>query len=133
MQKLINENGLSDKVFVDSAGTSGWHEGQQADSRMRQHGERRGLQLLSLSRPFAADDFDQFHHIFCMDRSNYQNLEQLARNESHRKKLHLMCDYAQNFEDSEVPDPYHGGEKDFEYVFDLLEDACAGAFQRIAL
>ena len=51
MQKLVSENGLSDKITVDSAGTSGWHKGALADSRMRRHGKERGFELLSRSRP----------------------------------------------------------------------------------
>ena len=131
MQKLVDTAGLQDQVQVDSAGTSGWHQGELADPRMREHGERRGLQLLSRSRPFVLEDFDRFDIIFCMDRSNYRNLQKLAHSETHRQKLRLMCDYCQNFEDRDVPDPYYGGAQGFEYVFDLLEDACAEAFQQL--
>ena len=31
-----------------------------------------------------------------------------------------------------VPDPYYGGAEGFEYVLDLLEDACAGLLERIS-
>lgn len=134
-QKLVDENGLGDEIYVDSAGTSGWHEGKKADRRMREHGERRGLVLASLSRPFVVEDFNQFHHIFCMDRSNRQDIAALARNATDREKVHLICDYATTprfkGKEGEVPDPYHGGEKDFEYVLDLLEDACRGAVQKV--
>lgn len=30
-----------------------------------------------------------------------------------------------------VPDPYYGGSEGFEYVLDILEDACAGLLQSI--
>jgi protein-tyrosine phosphatase len=30
-----------------------------------------------------------------------------------------------------VPDPYYGGDKGFENVIDLLEDACEGLFQEV--
>ena len=129
MQKLVDENGLEDRVQVDSAGTSGLHQGRMADPRMRKHGERRGFDLSSRSRPFSVDDFDQFDHIFCMDHSNFQNVSSMARNPQDREKIHMMCDYAQNFQDQEVPDPYYGGADGFEYVFDLLEDACEGAYK----
>jgi protein-tyrosine phosphatase len=35
-----------------------------------------------------------------------------------------MCDYATQHPDKEVPDPYFGGTAGFEYVIDLLTDAC---------
>lgn len=129
MQKLISERDLS--ISVDSAGTSSYHQGERADSRMRQHGERRGLQLLSLSRPFTIDDFERFDFIFCMDRSNQRNLLNRARNDVDRQKVQLICDYARHFDDREVPDPYYGGDEGFEHVFNLLEDACEGALEKI--
>lgn len=131
MQKLIRENRPGDEIYVDSAGTSGWHAGEKADHRMREHGRRRGLELLSLSRPFTVKDFDEFDEIFCMDRSNYQNIVNLVRNQRDQKKVQLVCDYAQNFQDREVPDPYYDGEAGFEYVLDLLEDACSGVLKQI--
>ena len=35
------------------------------------------------------------------------------------------------FQDGEHTDPYYGGEEGFEYVIDLLEDACAGLIDSI--
>ena len=131
MQKLVKEKGLGHKISVDSAGTSGWHEGEMADRRMREHGKRRELEFLSLSRPFGPSDFDEFDHIFCMDRSNYKNVLLLAPGEKERKKVHLICEYTQNFQGQEVPDPYHRGREGFEYVLDLLEDTCVGVLKKI--
>ncbi|MGI8933651.1 MAG: low molecular weight phosphotyrosine protein phosphatase, partial [Phormidesmis sp.] len=34
--------------------------------------------------------------------------------------------------DTEVPDPYYGGEAGFDYVIDLLRDACEGLLTTIA-
>ena len=62
---------------------------------------------------------------------NYKDVLFLAPSEEERKKVHLMCEYTQNFQDKEVPDPYHGGREDFEYVLDLLEDTCLGILKKI--
>ena len=131
MESLIHRHQLQDKCQVDSAGTSHWHEGKPSDARMIQHGKLRGLDLKSLSRPFLPEDFDHFDYIFCMDNSNRDNVQKLAKNESDLKKIHMMCDYAKKFKDKEVPDPYSGREKDFKYVLDLLEDACSGALHHL--
>ena len=37
-----------------------------------------------------------------------------------------MTDFAREWNYTEVPDPYYGGEEGFELVLDLLEDSCAG-------
>jgi protein-tyrosine phosphatase len=34
--------------------------------------------------------------------------------------------YAQKHQEREVPDPYYGGERGFEHVLDLVEDAADG-------
>ena len=42
MKKFVDKNELQDIIEVDSAGTSGWHEGDLPDERMRVHGDARG-------------------------------------------------------------------------------------------
>jgi protein-tyrosine phosphatase len=44
-----------------------------------------------------------------------------------------MCDYATQHPDEEVPDPYpyFVGAAGFEYVIDLLTDACGGLLIQI--
>ena len=38
-----------------------------------------------------------------------------------------MTEYCTKFAHADyVPDPYYGGAEGFEYVLDILEDACAG-------
>ena len=130
MQDYLRQQNRDD-IYCDSAGTSAWHQGEKADSRMRAHGEKRDYKLLSRSRPFTEDDFEDFDYIFCMDQSNYKNVMALCRKQEWQKKVYMMCDFANAFNDKDVPDPYYGGEESFEYVFDLLEDCCQGVYKRL--
>jgi protein-tyrosine phosphatase len=68
-------------------------------------------------------DFRDFDLIIAMDRKNYRDL--LAWPGSVPEKVHLMRDWIGEPE-TDVPDPYYGGEEGFEHVLDLLEDACRG-------
>ena len=45
MKKLVKDAGLGDRIEIDSAGITGYHEGDRADSRMRAHAARRGYSL----------------------------------------------------------------------------------------
>ena len=45
-------------------------------------------------------------------------------------RLLLMLDFAESPE-SDVPDPYYGGDDGFEFVLDLLEDASRGLLAHI--
>jgi protein-tyrosine phosphatase len=126
---LVDEKGVSEKFFVDSAGTSAWHAGEKADARMRQHAKKRGINLTSISRKFAVEDFDRFDYIIAMDRQNLEDMKQLARNQSDLEKLHMMTSFSKQFNYDHVPDPYYGGEEGFELVLDILEDTSQGLFQ----
>ena len=42
------------------------------------------------------------------------------------EKIHRMTEYCTRIPADHVPDPYYGGAEGFEYVLDILEDACAG-------
>ena len=55
-----------------------------------------------------------------------KGLKNLAPTAEHRVKIYRMTDFLTKIESDEVPDPYYGGPAGFEYVIDLLEDACSG-------
>lgn len=128
---IVNQNGLKKKFEIDSAGTSGWHAGEPADRRMQSHAVKRGYNLTSISRQFDPNtDFDYFDLIIGMDDSNIADLKRMARNEDDLQKIHLMTDFAKEWNYNEVPDPYYGGEEGFELVLDLLEDSCQGLLEK---
>jgi protein-tyrosine phosphatase len=129
---VLKKANLSDDFYVDSAGTIAAHCGERADARMRQHAQKRGYQLESISRKVNPEvDFDKFDYIVAMDDSNMSDLLYLARNEQDEKKLSKMTDYCSSFENTSVPDPYYGGSSGFELVLDLLEDASEGLLKFI--
>lgn len=48
------------------------------------------------------------------------------------EKIHRMTEYCTKFTHADhVPDPYYGGAEGFEYVLDVLEDACAGLLEMV--
>lgn len=130
-KKLVTEEGLEDSISVDSAGTSGYHDGDLPDHRMRQHGSRRGYTFDSLSRKFTSLDFDDFDIILAMDDSNYHNIMALAPDLDSQKKVYHMIEFSKRFGHDHIPDPYYSGADGFELVLDLLEDACEGLLDEI--
>lgn len=122
-------------LFIDSAGTTGYHAGEHADSRAINAARRRGYDLSRiLSRQVRADDFKEFDLIVAMDKDNHENLLSYARNtnnDEHIHKLRLFLEFSQQDEYQEVPDPYYGGAKGFDLVIDLIEDASAGLIKLI--
>lgn len=109
--------------YVDSAGTSGWHDGKKADKRSRAVAKERGLDIdYQRSRKFVVEDFDDFDLILVMDSSNYNDVMKLARNDSDRDKVKILLNYSFPGQNRAVPDPYYEG--GFGHVYDLIEAAC---------
>lgn len=128
-KNFVEQIGESDNYFIDSAGTSAYHEGEKADSRMRSHARRRDIELTSISRQFETKDFDRFDFIVAMDKDNLRDLESRVRNKKDLGKIYLMTDFSKNYTYTQVPDPYFGGPEGFELVLDLLEDASEGFYE----
>jgi len=126
MQKLVNEAGLGQQFFIDSAGLISYHEGEGADPRMKSHAYRHGYRLTHISRPVRPSDFDDFDLIIGMDDSNYDKLRRLAPTLEAEAKVRRMTDFCTQHVIDHVPDPYYGGAQGFENVIEILEDACAG-------
>lgn len=127
---VVRQAGLADKIHTDSAGTHAYHIGEPPDSRAQQTARSRGIELGDLrGRKVEAADFQHFDYVLAMDHNNHADLQQVAG--SNADNLHMFLQFAENFDDQEVPDPYYGGEQGFEHVFDLVEDASAGLLAHI--
>ena len=130
----LNQRGLNDRFLVDSAGTGGWHVGNPADRRMQAAASRRGIELPSRARQISLDDLSTFDLVLTMDDDNLMAVQALAKEAGSRATASIkpMLSYARNFSETEVPDPYYGGDTGFEHVLDLLEDACSNLLDELS-
>lgn len=126
---MVNKAGCESAFHIDSAGLIDYHEGELADSRMRKHAAAHGYRLTHRSRPVCASDFERFDYVVAMDENNVRELQRRSP-EPYRAKIVRMADYLVHHEASYIPDPYYGSDKDFEWVIELLEDACEELLQR---
>ena len=122
----VTESGLSDCIACDSAGTAGYHIGKSPDARMTKAMRHRGYQVTGGARQFTPDDFNRFDLILTMDDDNYRDIISQARSNDQRKRVRCFTDFCTEHEETEVPDPYYGGDEGFEFVADLIEDGSAG-------
>ena len=125
MQVLIERNGLTDSITLDSAGTYGGHSGERSDARMRRAAEARGIPMTHRARQVREEDFECFDMIIAMDDNNYENLFRLAPDRAAQQKIYRFREFLRHNPDwSYIPDPYYEGQEGFELVLDLLEDGC---------
>jgi len=115
---------LSDAFFVDSAGTISMHEGEHPDKRAVKTAAHHGIDISKQqSRPITDSDFENFDLIYCMDGKVYQDVMSKAPHEQ-KQKISLFLEADGNGKNTEVPDPYWGDMRDFEHVFQLLDNRC---------
>ena len=125
--------GLGDRVDVDSAGTGGWHVGEDADPRALAVLRRRGYTLRHAARQFDPAWFASRDLILALDESNLRTLQRLAPDRDAVERLHLLRSYDPKADgDLDVPDPYYGDGDGFEHVLTLIEDAAAGVVAHVA-
>ena len=131
---LLEQRGLRDLFVVDSAGTGGWHVGNPPDRRMQAAANRRGINLPSRARQISIDDLNSFDLVLTMDEANLSAVRGLALEAGDRATATIqpMLNYSRQFKETEVPDPYYGGEAGFEHVLDLLQEACGNLLDEIS-
>jgi len=114
---------------IDSAGTSGWHDGGPSDPRASAEARSRGYDMSSIrSRKVTAADFDDFDLIIAMDRQNLRDLTDIQPAGS-KARVELFLPYAPDLGREEVPDPYY--EDNFPEVFDMIEVASRALLDKL--
>ncbi len=126
MQKLLDAEGLSGRISLDSAGTHAYHVGEAPDPRAVAAAREREVEISHLrARKVTADDFHEFDLLLAMDADNLEVLNAMRPADS-RAEIRLLLSYSKLEPGGAVPDPYYGGAAGFERVLDLLEEVSAG-------
>jgi protein-tyrosine phosphatase len=131
-QHLVNDAGLSDQFEIESAGTIGFHVGSPPDPRMQQVMRARGIPVIGHSRQLLAADLEHYDLILAMDQDNLAGARSLDPQGKYHDKIQLFCDYCTEHDETEVPDPYYGGDRGFDHVLDLIEDGCQNLLKQLA-
>jgi protein-tyrosine phosphatase len=132
MAHLLEREGLTGAVTIDSAGTGGWHAGSPPDGRATSAAAVRGIRLDGAARRVRASDFDDFDLLLCADADNLRDLRSIAPDRPAREKVRRLREFdptALASGDLDIPDPYYGGARGFEDVLDLVERACRGLLE----
>jgi len=130
LRDKVAKEGLN--VVVDSAGTSAYHLDEAPDPRSISVGRKNGINISDLrGRQFSEQDFDEFDKIYVMDHSNRDNVKALIRNARDDQKIELLLNERNSGSDEEVPDPYFGGDRGFDNVYQMLDEATDSIIQKI--
>ena len=126
-RKMVIDCGLENKIIIDSAGTSSYHQGDAPDRRSVQCAKQYGVDMDDLrSRALCAEDYMDFDLLAVMDESNFieTNRKRPYGDDRYDKaEVKKLLSYI-DVKNRNVPDPYYGGNRGFEDVFELIEKAC---------
>lgn len=115
-EELLRAKFPSD-YYIDSAGTSGYHEGEAPDPRAIECMKHHGLDISSQkSRPLRTKDFEEFDLIYCMDDSNYRDIISKCPSAEYYPKIQKITTVA-GFPNEIIEDPYYGGAEAFEATY----------------
>jgi len=116
---LVNKENLSEKITVDSAGTSDWHVGKQPHEGTRKILDDKNISYENIrARQVSEDDRDTFDYIIAMDEQNITDLNNLLIKDHKNIKLAKLTDYIDQADEENIPDPYFTG--DFSYTYQLI-------------
>lgn len=123
-QHKVQLIGESQNWQYDSAGTGGYHVGDQPDPRTMNTLTKHGIKYRHQARKVTSSDAYHFDYILAMDINNYRDLKNLLHPEF--EGLYLMRDFDPIAPGSDVPDPYYGGDDGFEHVYQMLDRSIDG-------
>jgi len=130
-ETLVSQEGLQARIEVDSAGTHAYHVGESPDRRAQATAQRRGFDLSAQrARRVKEQDFEEYDYVLAMDADNHANL-MLVCPPGFENRVQMFLQFAPEREESDVPDPYYGGQHGFDHVLDLVEAASRGLLAEI--
>jgi protein-tyrosine phosphatase len=126
LRHLVEEAGVGHAITVGSAGTGGWHVGDDADRRSLRALRSRGYSLAHSARQFRPDWFDEHELVVALDRGHLSELRAMRPGAD----VHLLREWDPEGT-GDVPDPYYGGADGFEEVLDMVERSCEGLLEEL--
>ena len=132
-EQLVSQAQLTDKIAVDSAGTHFYHSGCSPDERSIAVAQKYNLDISNQrARQLCPQDFYEFDYLCVMDNRNLRDATSLAPTAELAKKLTLFMNYSQGpWNETEIPDPYTGGDEGFEHVYQLVMSGSRGLLKTI--
>ena len=115
----ISALGRTDEFHADSCGTGDYNLGNSPDHRTVKNARKNGVKMEHIARQLSRFDFERFDHILVMDNNNLRHALAMS-DPMHHSKIARIRSF-DPLGEGDVPDPYYGGEADFQEVFEILD------------
>ena len=128
----LAEGILKDKITkaqldweVDSAGTNGFHVGEQPHPLSQKVAKLKGINVSNQRcRCFVKEDFDRFDIIYAMAADIIDEMKWIGKDKYNERIVKLLLNEVSPGKNKDVPDPWFGTEPGYHQVYDLMETAC---------
>ncbi|MDP8079188.1 low molecular weight protein-tyrosine-phosphatase [Phocoenobacter skyensis] len=128
MRHKIQQADLNHQIVTDSAGTSGWHDGEDMHKGTKQQLAKHNIDNSGfVSRRVQKQDWEKFDYIIAMDNQNLKDLEKLFGKEPNR--LFNITSLCHNLAYDHIPDPWYTD--NFDETYQLLGQCCEVLLQRV--
>lgn len=121
-QHLVDQSGLTDSFYIDSAATSREEIGNPVH-----HGTRRKLKEVGIpcgdhrARQMRAAEYEEFDYIIGMDSWNMRNIGRIIGNNDPDKKVYKLLDFTDR-RGADIADPWYTG--DFDVTYTDVKEGC---------
>ena len=135
LRRKLAERGIADRFEIDSAGTVDDHLGQRSDPRMRRTAAAHGVEIDHRARLVRRDELARTDLVVGMDDGHLRVLGSMV--DGRPVEIRKMREYdpesvASGDRAPDVPDPWYGGQRGFEDVFDMVDRSCEVLADRLA-
>ena len=127
-QHMVNNQGLKDKFYIDSAATSREEIGNPPHygtvNKLRQEGipvlKHRAIQMTK-------QDYKEYDYIIGMDAWNIRNIMRIIGSDP-EKKVSMLLDFTDR-PGTEIADPWYTG--NFDATYDDVLEGCTGLLEHL--
>jgi len=136
LRRKLADRGVADRFRIDSAGTVDDHLGQRSDARMRRTARARGVEIDHRARLVRRGELADADLVIGMDDRHVSTLEAMA--DGRPVEIRKMREYDPEAASSgdrrapDVPDPWYGGQRGFEDVYEMVDRSCEVLADRLA-
>lgn len=132
MKDLVRAQGLEKDFFIFSAGTAGYHNGEDMHFKTKNKLKEKCIKARGFkSQKLSAKMCKESDFLITMDESNYHFVSILCQKSGvNAKKILRLCDFLPaHFDYKEVPDPWYSG--DFDETYEIVKPACENLLEKL--
>ena len=130
-QYRVDQSGLTDSFYIDSAATS-----REEIGNPPHYGTQRKLKEVGIpcgdhrARQMRREEYDQFDYIIGMDSWNIRNINRIIGNGDPEGKVNMLLDFTER-RGQEIADPWYTG--NFDETYRDVKEGCEALFEECLL